>query len=473
MEDTHQIPGYVHEVDFCRVPNCVLRGHPDQEFYCTQHFVEKQSRQQGSKGPERHYHKKEKEAPLPGKTKSSDGHGTLDTEGNANRSSVEAPGLVVLECKNSSCKGIGSEPFHGYCPQCYIKLDLGGDTEVIYQPEHRQNDIEAVDEKNDRNCPDDRTKEREEGQEQGNDDKQDDNLEFECFAPKPELQPADTQEFQKCRRHSCNRLAPPVGTSGLCADCFTKATNPSAGIIEPPSYKTVVVDHARSNHVHPAAPQHVRNVSLQSFPSLPIKQTYPSNNFLPVGSSNGKVAEPPTQTEISSALKCVIPGCTGIFVQLDGNKSGLCYKCLKSRRSSREESQNQGRQQQISGIGDTSPSSSDSSQFLRRLSGGRRSGRKRHTIAVAPSSSRAPRKSSVDPANHETGVPCFSPLCDKLGSQTWGGFCKDCFEWMCMKFEQFEANQPGKIYMNIRKSITFSAFAWSVRLFFQLDQDLW
>ena len=444
-DSTTEGPGYVHEPkpDWCKVPGCKLRGHPESEFLCTQHYTEIKLRQQRDRWRSNSDQDKK------------DMIKTLQKQRVEEwlRSSHDIPGHQMHECKNENCTEQGNRHFNGLCTNCYINCDMGGDTEVIEKPRYQE---EKKDEVDDPVIKEDDKKNTDEKLRQSIDKRSGDldSVQGHSSATEEAKQDegrADTHEFHKCKKDTCNRLAPPSGTDGLCADCHEKVQR-TLEIVEPPTPHNVFepglrVDTTASAISNPTS-HYVRNVSLQSFPSLPVKQTYP-----------GRTTEvPPTQEEILTELKCATPGCSGIYVNLDKSNTGLCYKCLKARKPeamSREEagtrfaveSANPDEQTNVSG--ESPLSNGDSLQSMRRLSGGRRSGRKRHTIAIPPSTYSYGMQS--DEARKE-GKSCMSPLCDKIGSSSYSGFCRECYEWMCLKFNQFDMQEAEIGKNKIRKN---------------------
>ena len=410
-----------------------LRGHPENDFLCTQHYTEIQLRRQQKQRDRLRSNKDQDKKEM---------IKTLEKNQRVEewlRSSHDLSGHQMHQCKNENCTEPGNVHFKGLCTSCYIKCDMGGDTEVIEKPRYREEKKEVDDpptKEDDKRNKDEKLRQsidklsRDPESIQGpisvaeEETKQD-----ECRA--------DTHEFHKCKKDTCNRLAPPDATDGLCADCHEKAQR-NLEIVEPPTPHSLFepglrVDTAASPISNPTS-HSVRNVSLQSFPSMSVKQTHPVRT----------TEVPPTQEEIHTQLKCATPGCSGIYANRDKNNTGLCYKCLKARKPeamSRKEAgtrfavESTNLDEQSNDSGESPVSNGDSQQSLRRLSGGRRSGRKRHTIAIPPSTY-SHGMQGVE--SRKEGKSCMSPLCDKTGSPSYGGFCKACYEWMCLKFDQFD-----------------------------------
>ena len=449
-DSTTEGPGYVHEAkpDWCKIPGCKLWGHPENDFLCTPHYTEFQLRKQ----------QKHKDRLRSNSDQDKEMINTLQTNQRVEewlRSSHDLPGHQLLECKNKNCTEPGNVLFKGLCTNCYIKCDMGGDTEVLEKPRYQEEKKDEVDDPPTKE-DDKRNKDEKLRQSIDNFSRDPEGIQGPTSVAEEETKQdegrADTHEFHKCKKDTCNRLAPPSAIDGLCADCHEKAQR-TPEIVEPPTPHILFepglrVDTAASPISNPTS-HSVRNVSLQSFPSMPVKQTFPVRTT---------EVPPPMQEEILTQLKCATPGCSGICVSLDKNNTGLCFKCLKARKPeamTRKEAgtrfavESANPDEQSNDSEESPVSNGDSLQSLRRLSGGRRSGRKRHTIAIPPST-HSYGMQGVE--SRKEGKSCMSPLCDKTGSPLYSGFCKDCYEWMCLKFDQFGMQGPeiGKynIYNN-------------------------
>ena len=459
LEDvpTERGPGYVHKPkpDWCKVSGCRLMGHPQNQFLCTQHYTEMRLPQQMAKDKSnngRNYKQEQKTLPVE-KMEEWLNNGDyfrnirvnkLDDSLEMTTDNILTPSIQTLKCKNDYCRELGNRHLQGLCTNCYLKLDIGGDTEPLERPHFREENREEaqIDKEEDIKSPQtfNERKDNVNIDNNGLESLQD----FQSSTDgKQEGSRANTQEFHKCKKDTCNRLAPPLGTEGFCPDCHSKAQD--SAIIEPPSPQNYTepglrVDIASTAYASPISnPQshYVRNVSLQSYPSLPVKQSYPSKHYQPAGSTT---MGPPTSEEVSRQLKCAISGCSGICVNLDKNSTGLCYKCLKERKkvanNSSVESGNPETQANQTMQGE-STTNSDARHLLRRFSGGRRTGRNRHTIAIPPTLPY--RTHSLEVSQEEKS--CMSPLCKKIGSTMYGGFCEDCYEWMCLKYQQFDIQE--------------------------------
>ena len=447
-------PGYVHESnepkpDWCKVQGCKLMGHPQNQFLCTQHFTEDKLRKQRANN-ERKYHQQQKTLPMQRVEHWLKNHeGFRDPHANGFEDSSEMTSGNNLtranptpKCRNDSCKQQGNLHFQGHCTSCFLKLDMNGDTEPLERPHFREEKKEddQIGKEEDRNTDqtlknikdtvniDNTDLDSLQGLQSVSDEKQEGNR-------------IDSQDFNKCKKDECNRLAPPTGTDGFCRDCFLTVLDSPP--IEPSAPQNYTEPGLRVDTASAAAPisnpppHYIRNVSLQSFPSLPVKQAYPSKNYQPTASGT-------IDAQALKEIKCATSRCSGIYVNLDKNNPGLCFKCLKERASSSLESGNPEIQTNVNMQGQPPPASGEAQHQMRKLSGGRRSGRKRHTIAIPPSVPSGTHNMEV----HRDGNPCVSPLCNKNGSSRYRGFCKDCHEWMCLKIEQFDdiqgTEQQGK-----------------------------
>ncbi len=365
---------------------------------------------------------------------------------------------VMAKCQTATCEQLGAEVFRGLCANCYISMDVGGDTEVIERKHHEKAKENADttevlmppspgnnDKKRTRKDPEDLSDKKQHLIESR------DNIDAQHAAnldtfPVPSLNEAkhnasrsESHEYYECRNASCKKLAPANAAEGYCSDCSVQ------GIVEPPVElpvfePTLRVDATATTATPKADAAHVRTVALQSLSSLSIKQAHPKATKIDRAASEHP-ASPAATTDKSAALTCSTPDCPGIPITVDKNKRRLCFSCLKAGKQVAEEGPTTTKQRATPGSGEAPAVNGEASAAspLRRLSGNRRSGRNRHTIAIAPKT-----KSLMDSPLSQKN--CVSPLCDKQGSAQFGGFCKDCFEWMCLKFEQFQTqeNRTGK-----------------------------
>ncbi len=465
--------------DLCRMRDCSLIGLPQYRGLCEPHYMELHlsrsprsdlattATPEANSLPNKTNHTTANLMPSEGsfgrnRDKSRENKVFVNTDLDPNSSSSQSSSM---ECRNENCQSPGTKEFDGHCATCYLMRTVmwNGDTAPLDEPnkEHpsETTNKEAFENTSrvDAKCENkSQTVNSEEIKltEQLSTENENQNDIGEIGSK------TATHEFHKCREDGCNKLAP-NGTDGLCTDCYERSHKvqvQSKSISQQYDMKQGKTQKLQNDAS--SRESDVKFASLQSAPSMSIKYQIkrppPDDEVFEPATMRDPLASP-TKTTESEPPRCSHALCSGLAMK----GTDLCFTCLKlkMRESSPQDTTHSG----VEGIENnvlppagparaasptesttaTAGSNEGTSQLLRRQSSGRRSGRdKRHTIAHPPTIVHPPA-SITNTENITSSKKCVSPLCQLDGLQVYGGFCKNCFDWMLLKFMQIDLEEEA------------------------------